>query len=223
MNANDAGPGSLRAAIALAQNGDTINFAPNLNGQTIRLTGGELAISKNLTITGPGANQLTVSGNNASRVFDIQSATVALSGLIIAGGNGGGLGHGGGIYSNGNLTLTGDAISGNVLNTIGAGGGVYNGSGGTLTITDSTVNGNQATQGAGIYNDGGTAVITNSTITGNTASSPGIGTGGGVNNAGTMSLENDTIAGNVAQGPFGSNGGGIENVATLAMTNTIVA
>src|SRR5262245_14332687 len=42
------GDGSLRGEIAAAQSGDTVNFAPSLLGQTIRLTGGELAITKNL-------------------------------------------------------------------------------------------------------------------------------------------------------------------------------
>src|SRR5947209_7477623 len=77
----DKGAGSLRADIAAAQNGDTIVFAPSLNGQTITLKS-ELFINKNLTITGPGAGQLTVSGNNNSRVFEVASGTqVSLSGL----------------------------------------------------------------------------------------------------------------------------------------------
>ena len=57
-NNNDSGAGSLRQAIADAASGDTINFADSLNAQTITLTSGELLINKNLTITGPGANQL---------------------------------------------------------------------------------------------------------------------------------------------------------------------
>src|SRR5579864_5407376 len=48
----DSGTGSLRAEIAAARSGDTIVFAPSVNGQTITLTSGELLISKNLTITG---------------------------------------------------------------------------------------------------------------------------------------------------------------------------
>ena len=86
-NLNDAGPGSLRAAIlgANANGGtDLIYFANNLHG-TIKLTSGELAISgENLTIDGPGENRLTVSGDNASRVFDIGgSASVSIAGLTI--------------------------------------------------------------------------------------------------------------------------------------------
>ena len=53
-NALDSGAGSLRAAIKAASSGDTIVFASSLNGQTITLTSGELAISKSLDIEGPG-------------------------------------------------------------------------------------------------------------------------------------------------------------------------
>src|SRR5262245_1090296 len=78
------GDGSLRGEIAAAQSGDTINFAPGLAGQTITLTGGELVITKSLDIEGPGAKWLTVSGNHASRVFDISAgATVTIAGMTL--------------------------------------------------------------------------------------------------------------------------------------------
>jgi hypothetical protein len=67
-NADDGGPGSLRDAIGQARSGDTIVFA--VSG-TIVLTGGEIAISKDLDIEGPGAALLSISGNNRSRIFDI--------------------------------------------------------------------------------------------------------------------------------------------------------
>src|SRR6516225_1711232 len=70
----DSGPGSLRAEIAAAQNNDKIVFAPSLNGKTIALTSGELAITKGLTIQGPGASQLTISGNNRFRVFEVNAS-----------------------------------------------------------------------------------------------------------------------------------------------------
>src|SRR5437667_12200717 len=83
----DHGVGSLRAAIAAANDGDTIQFDPALNGQTIVLTSGELAISKNITVNGPGANLLTVSRASTAarfRVFDIISGhTVMIAGLTI--------------------------------------------------------------------------------------------------------------------------------------------
>src|SRR5204863_3714992 len=81
-NLNDNGAGSLRDTIAAAAAGDVINFS--VTG-TITLTGGELAISRNLTISGPSGG-ITVSGNNSSRVFNISAGTVAITGLTISNG-----------------------------------------------------------------------------------------------------------------------------------------
>ena len=71
----DAGAGSLRDAITNSASGDTINFLPALNGQTITLTSGALTIKHSLTISGPGAGSLTISGGGAGRVFDSRQAT----------------------------------------------------------------------------------------------------------------------------------------------------
>ncbi len=49
INTNDSGPGSLRQALTDANDGDTIDFDPALNGQTIRLTGLELVIDRNIS------------------------------------------------------------------------------------------------------------------------------------------------------------------------------
>ncbi len=61
----DSGAGSLRDTIAAASAGDTIQFAPALNGQTITLTTAKIVIDKNLVIDGPGASQLTVRRSTA--------------------------------------------------------------------------------------------------------------------------------------------------------------
>jgi uncharacterized protein (TIGR03118 family) len=86
--ADDGSAGTLRAVLASASSGDTVMFDPSLAGQTIALTSGELAITKSLDIEGPGADQLTISGNNASRIFDISgsSTDVEISGLTLADG-----------------------------------------------------------------------------------------------------------------------------------------
>src|SRR5262249_34090714 len=55
-NTNDSGPGSLRQALADANDGDTVDFDSALKGQTILLTTAELVIDRNITISGPGAN-----------------------------------------------------------------------------------------------------------------------------------------------------------------------
>jgi hypothetical protein len=67
----DNGAGSLRAAIAAAADGDTIEFDTALNGQTIGLTGGELAIDKNIIISGPGPNLVAVSRVSTASPFCI--------------------------------------------------------------------------------------------------------------------------------------------------------
>src|SRR5262245_61667752 len=93
-NLTDAGVGSLRQAIGLANTSagaDQIQFAAGLSGQ-ITLTSGELDVTDDLAIIGPGAANLTINGNNASRVFDLDHAedgptiAVAISGLTLTGG-----------------------------------------------------------------------------------------------------------------------------------------
>jgi hypothetical protein len=159
LDTGAAGDGSLRGEIAAASSGDTINFDPSLAGQTVTLTNGELKITQSLDIEGPGANQLTVSGNNASRVFDINGGvTVTIAELTITDGLADGssarfTSAGGGILNAGNLTLSSDVLSDNQAvgdaATVALGGNIGGGVGGlanrgTLTVSDTTFTGNQA-------------------------------------------------------------------------------
>jgi hypothetical protein len=169
MNLNDSGPDSLRQAISDTPAGGTVDFQPGLTG-TIALNSGFLAINKDLTIAGPGAEVITVSGHNALRVFYIAAGfTVQMSGLTIADAHVTN-GDGGGVYNSGTLTLNNCTVSGNVAL---AGGGLVNG--GALTLNNCTVSGNSAqanTQftrdGGGIYNlSGGSVTVTGSTLSGN--------------------------------------------------------
>jgi hypothetical protein len=168
LNLNDSGPGSLRAAIASGD--DTIDFAKHLHG-TITLRTGELLITDSVTINGPGAKQLTVSGNDASRVVEVDaSLTVAINGVTIA--HGYAPDQGGGIKNDGaDLTLSGDTLAQNVAyessptvpadevaataptgnpvaGPAGIGGGVDS-LGGTLTISACQITDNRALGGAG--------------------------------------------------------------------------
>jgi len=59
-NTNDSGPDSLRQALSVANDGDTIDFA--VNG-TITLTSGELLVNDSIMISGPGTANLAVDGN----------------------------------------------------------------------------------------------------------------------------------------------------------------
>ena len=86
-NLNDSGPGSLRALIAIDDDGSPISFAPTLSPGKLTLTSGPIVLSSSLTITGPGASLLTIDGGGSSRIFTVnQAATVGLSGLTLADG-----------------------------------------------------------------------------------------------------------------------------------------
>ncbi|MBS1796065.1 MAG: carboxypeptidase regulatory-like domain-containing protein [Acidobacteria bacterium] len=213
---------TLREAINTAASGDTIPFAAALfsTPQTITLTAGELPINKDLTIAGPGANRLSISGNNASRVFNIGAGfTANISGVTITGGRSNSGGGGGGVINNGNLNLSGSVVTGNTA--AGAGGGVFCQGTGSMSIAGSTISGNSTT---GLFNGGGfqnncqgTTTITNSTISGNTASNIG---GGFRTTQGDVTVTNSTITNNTAL-----NGAGGISIGTGSITvrNTIVA
>ena len=88
-NLNDSGAGSLRQAIVQSNStsgSNEIDFAPGLSGG-VRLAGGELQITHDVRIVGPGADVIQVSGNQASRVFEVTAGTDAtISGLTITDG-----------------------------------------------------------------------------------------------------------------------------------------
>jgi hypothetical protein len=215
LNLNDAGAGSLRQAILDTPAGGTVDFQQGLNG-TIMLTSGELLINKNLTISGPGAAVITVSGNQASRVFDIGAQlTVNISGLTIANGKVT-TGNGGGIANSGTLTITNATVSGcSVPFSVQNAGGIDNF--GTLTVTSSTLSGNTAGSGGGIDNFG-TLTVTSSTLSGNSAQAAA-GSGGGIDNLGTLTVTNSTLTGNTATATSRNGigqGGGIQNASGMA-------
>jgi hypothetical protein len=230
LNTQDSGPDSLRDLIAGASDGDTIVFDPSLVGQTITLTSGELVLSHSLDIEGSGAGLLTISGNNQSRVFDVNNsgATVTIAGLTITHGL---ADNGGGIQNVGTLTLTACTISNNQAHSppgsFAEGGGMFNT--GTLTVQDSDFIGNVAMGGRGTGSNssagrgGGlacdqsaTTTVSNCTFNGNQAiggaGDPGVigsnGAGAGVVNAGTavLTVTGSTFSHNLAIGGAGGTG-----------------
>ena len=234
---------SLRDAIGAANEffaingtGADITFLPSLTSisspGTIKLGAGSAgdsglpAITGTVNIIGPGANQLTVSGNNdfnLNSVITVDSgATVTLYGLTIANGNSIGGPGGGGINNAGALTVMASAVSSNYTGL--QGGGVFNN--GKLAVTDSTVSGNTASFGGGIAS-WGTLTVTESTFSGNTANGVDGTTaeGGGIYNLGTVTLSNSTVSGNSATcSDCYANGGGVSLFAgTLTASNSIVA
>src|SRR5881394_2750411 len=228
----DNGPGSLREAIASAAPGDTLTFA--VTG-AITLTSGELLITTNLTITGPGANQLTVRRSTAGgtpdfRIFNIRSGTVSLSGLTVSNGlsdSGGGVLN----QARGDLRMHDLVLNGNAATE--AGGGIKNL--GNLTLDRAVISGNSATGspagqsglGGGFDNES-SMIVSNSRIESNLAvgGANADGIGGGINNSTTLMLINCTVSSNRAVGsPSGGNGdgGGLNNRGTVTMTNCTVS
>jgi hypothetical protein len=177
-NTNDSGAGSLRQAIADANDGDTIDFG--VTG-TITLTTGYLLVTKSINIDGPGSDHFAIDGNQAGRIFLVADGpTVTIAGLTITNGKPEGVGNGGGIYSNSStLTVRNCTISGNSAPSVwGLGGGIFNDvsfGNGRLEVINSTISGNSAgDNGGGIYNYGDSSMtsalkVVNSTISGNSA------------------------------------------------------
>ncbi len=194
--ADDGTAGTLRSVIAAAQAGNVITFAAGLAGKTILLNpaNGPLVINTNLTIMGPGntAAAITIDGQKKIRIFQIAAnTTVSLADMTITDGSATALGGGGGIYSQGNLTVTNSAVTDNTYTAApgqtAAGGGIDNFQG-TLTIVKSTVSGNSAMGGVqinggngGTFNAGGGGIASvqgNLTITSGSKITNNFATGG---------------------------------------------
>ncbi|MDN5871585.1 MAG: hypothetical protein L0H73_12795, partial [Nitrococcus sp.] len=119
----------------------------------------------------------------------------------------------------GNVTLSGDTLC-RRSTAFGEGGGVRNF--GTLTVLNSTISGNAAVEGGGVFNCGGRVTITGSTVSGNAANGASgpfgaTGTGGGVSSlGGTLIIADSTVSGNSA-----GNGGGIASNPSAGETTLI--
>ncbi|WP_319419914.1 choice-of-anchor Q domain-containing protein [Pleurocapsa sp. FMAR1] len=222
---------SLREAIVHSQDGSKVSFDNSLKNKTILLTRGELSIDKNLTIQGFDNGQVTINGNNKSRVFDINNnldkfADVTIDNLTITGGNAGNQ-NGGGILNTEKLTINNSIITDNSTN--GVGGGISSDLGYTddknsaTVINNSVISNNSAGEGAGIYHDAGITVndypfslFLNAT---SVTSKSTDGSGGGIdNNYGRIKIDDSTIDQNTA---VGRGGGIISSSKVEAVDSTI--
>ena len=213
-NTNESGPGSLRQALAVAHDGDRITFA--VSG-AITLTSGGLGVTKNVTISGPGANQLSINGNQASFVFAVAfRRTATISGLSITNGRVG-------IWNQqGTLTVSNCVLSGNSFS------GLYNNadqgpsSGASMTVANSIISNNSGTGAANVFpfqfdaSGGGCAcmTITDSVVSNN---ADGIDNEGySVTGPASLTVVNSNVSDN--------DGGGISTFATEGIaTATIVS
>lgn len=237
----DAGPGTLRQAVADLCDEGVITFADEPtdsdDGFYIDLTGGELVIDKQVVIRDE-QSVATLSGGEENRVFMVNSGAVLVlenlhiydtqvfeegAGVYVAEGgrlqvhdsifmrNGARAGGAVFVAPGGVAELSHVELSGNLA--LGKGGAIA--SGGTLTLTNTSLLGNSAYIGGGLHATGVTA-ITDSTVEGNLASFYG----NGIVNDGTMTIRNTQIIGNRSQS---ANSGGIDNVGVLTLIDSRVA
>ncbi len=241
---------SLREAIRVAAANSSLSetkivFSPSSFAvpQTIDLSLGEIRISRPgiISIDGPGADLLTVSGSNTSRVFFIAAGTtLTIRGVTVSRGNGSGSlpSSGGGIFIDGATVIITESVvsantasfaGGGIYNNFGrfyivssrvannravnAGGGVRNDLNSITNIVNSIFEGNTSGLGGGFQNFGGTLAISGSTFRGNSANS-----GGGVQNLdnGRLDIQNSTFTGNTAS----VEGGGIHSIGYLSIMSS---
>jgi len=241
-NLGDAGPGSLRRAVLdanAAPGADAVAFAPGLTG-TIPLSSGEIPIKDSLTINGPGAAVLTVSGNDLSRIFHVENTAAAapidvtLSGLTLTRGSAvAGVTAGGAILADReNLTILDSVISDSTSGfqadppAEGCGGNVafFASNGETLRIADSTLTGGRtlsisSTFGGNLCVSNGKLLLERSNLTNGDADY-----GGGLlvqSLAAGSVISQSTIAGNQAS----VYGGGIASLdgAVLSIESSTIS
>jgi hypothetical protein len=242
---------SLREAIASAASpffpgADTITFDPAVFGTSSSITLdpglGTLTLGSDLTIDG-GSLGITIRRANTSPNFGIVSVapgvTATLCDLRLTGGAGFA---GSGVTNQGDLTVDGSTIVGNITGT--SGGGILNF--GELTVVGTTIAGNTASLDGGGIGNFGTLTLSDSTVQGNSAGRSGGGLlnaaaaatggaaasadvtrvffqgnsaagGGGISNGGTLVLARSTLAGNSATTV---DGGGLDNQGSASIRNS---
>ncbi len=244
---------SLREALVLAnaeEQPDTITFDASLSGETITLTGGQLVISENVTIDGDfdgsGDNKadITISGNDSSRIFSINPAgnegvAATLDALTLTQGFADGFdpGASGGAvlaYAGTSLHIANSTISDSYSSYFGGAVSILGRHDTTdaLTITNSLIIGNEATRGGGVVaaytNDQDSLYISGTTITQNISQyyhggGVTVYSGSGVD----VDIVSSTISGNVNTNPSIPEGDGIADElylpnANIAISNSII-
>ena len=224
-NCNDSGSGSLRAVVATAGSGDTVDLTA-LTCSSIALTSGAIDVGAiaDLTIAATAAQHFAISGNQQSRLFQ-HTGTGWLTFDNLDLGAGRSPDSGGCVFSQGNVRING----GSVTSCAAGGNDIEGGRGGAIAalgdvtldrtrVADSRADGRGLVLGGGVY-AGGTLRISRSEVAGNTAHShlvsgnspfENIAQGGGVHSDGNMFLDTARISGNtVTSDSYETFGGGI--------------
>jgi len=198
QNCNDSGTGSLRAAVANANSGDTIDLS-TLSCAKITLTTGAIPIAQtNLILNGPGASQLSIDGDffpalHYNRIFaHYGTGTLRVNQVTLMNARykGATTAAGGCVFSAGSVALNQTTVTGCVALEKGAGA---------------------VAQGGGVFAEKGATVV-DSTITGNVAwagNSSGQTVGGGIAVYGGLTVKYSTISENAAFDGTQNRAGGI--------------
>src|SRR6476646_9583263 len=228
-NGNDSGPGSLRQALADANDGDTINFDPSVN--IVTLTTAELVITTSITISAsPQMVTVARASQTEFRIFHVMPGhSVEINGLTISGGHITGDNGGGILNDNSTLTMAHCTVNGNAIvsaSTNNSAGGICNS--GTMTLNQVIVNNNNAIfggdggvpSGGGISNTG-TMII----IAGTVQSNMGFRSAGGIYNTGMLTITGSMIVNNQTGDPghFGGSGGGVINGGTMTIQDSTIS
>lgn len=180
--------------------------------------------SGTVSLLGPGADKLTISGNDQFQIFQNSTSLAVIQGVTLA--KGSSTTSGGAITNSGTMTILDCVIrDSNVTGPTGlrVGGGVANF--GTLLVQNTAFINNKADQGGGLGNSGMVTVV-NSTFANNRANTDG----GAIYNTSGAILRQVTIAHNLANAGMGpGQGGGIFNLSSpngpfsLTLVNSILA
>lgn len=209
---DDSGPGSLRGVIESSLPGDTIVFAAT---GTVYLIRGELLLSRDVTIAGPGNSAVTIDAVGNNRIFNVDPGVNAwIRDLALRGGkarNG----------TNG-APNDGQATPGEAGKP---GGGIYNA--GSLVLERCVIQNCAAGQG-------GNGVSFSGPWLGTPSAGGAGGDGGGIFNLGTLRATNCVIALSASGSAGGSGfttyspppaaagkGGGICNSGTVILSHVV--
>jgi hypothetical protein len=217
----DAGPGSLRGKIDAGC--PAIEFAEDIGAGAITLTSGELHLTHDVVILGPGADIVAVSGDKKRRVFEVDAgATVIIAQLTIRDGLAADPTgappsadniddfSGGGVINYGNTTVVDVVFDDNHALD---GGAIANMSAATLRVDRTTMTRGDAVAGAALYSVG-TARITRSTIAANKSRTVAAVHSG----AGHLTMSNSTVSGNVGDAVGGISSRGDLELAYVTVT-----
>jgi hypothetical protein len=200
---------TIQSAVSGSVDNDIIQVSPGTYVEAVNTGGKILAIES----TGGAAVTTIQAPDSDTNIVTVNNGTLTLVGFTITGADMVSSANPGGVFVNnsgGTITVR-DSVITNNSTQLGRGGGL--GGFGTMTVINTVVSGNSASEGGGLWSSG-SMTVTDSTITGNSATSGG----GGIYNATfgnpTLQVIRTTVSNNTA-----SRGGGIANESGTALVD----